>query len=106
MLSDKTKQMNYKTDAKYLPVIIIGLSVLYQCLCAIQGFDLTDEGHLMSAYQLFGSDPLAAKCGSGYPLTCYIGWLLNSIYPAGGILMMRMWGIFMVSHQGQQSRLR
>ena len=51
MLSDKTKQMNYKTDAKYLPVIIIGLSVLYQCLCAIQGFDLTDEGHLMSAYQ-------------------------------------------------------
>ena len=89
--------MNYKTDAKYLPVIIIGLSVLYQCLCAIQGFDLTDEGHLMSAYQLFGSDPLAAKCGSGYPLTCYIGWLLNSIYPAGGILMMRMWGIFMVS---------
>lgn len=89
--------MNYITEKKGLPVLIIGLSVLYQCLCAIQGFDLTDEGHLMSAYQFFGSDPLAAKCGSGYPLTCYIGWMLNNIYPDGGVLMMRMWGILMVS---------
>lgn len=89
--------MTYIKNTEKLPFLIIGLSVLYQCLCAIQGFDLTDEGHLMSAYQWFGDDPLAAKCGSGYPLTCYIGWLLNGVYPSGGVLMMRMWGILMVT---------
>lgn len=89
--------MTYIKETSKLPILIIGLSIFYQCICAIQGFDLTDEGHLMQAYQLFGEDPLNAKCGSGYPLTCYLGWLLNGIYPSGGVLMMRIWGILMVT---------
>ena len=78
-----------------LASLIIGLSVIYQVHCAIHGFDLTDEGYLMSLYQWFGTDIDFAKGAGGYPLTCYLGWLLNSWTP--GILPMRLWGILIVA---------
>lgn len=78
-----------------LASLIIGLSVIYQVHCAIHGFDLTDEGYLMSIYQWFGTDINFAKGAGGYPLTSYFGWLLNSWTP--GILPMRLWGILIVA---------
>lgn len=75
--------------------LVIGLSVIYQVHCAIHGFDLTDEGYLMSIYQWFGTDINFAKGAGGYPLTSYFGWLLNSWTP--GILPMRLWGIGIVA---------
>ena len=78
-----------------LAFMIIGLSIIYQVHCAIHGFDLTDEGYLMSIYQWFGTDINFAKGAGGYPLTSYLGWLLNSWTP--GILPMRLWGIGIVA---------
>jgi len=80
-----------------LAAATICLSIAYQVHCAIHGFDLTDEGYLMSIYQWFGTDVHYAQGAGGYPLTAYMGWLLNSIFPKGGILGMRLWGIILVA---------
>lgn len=80
-----------------LAVCVIGFSILFQVHCAIHGFDLTDEGYLMSIYQWFGTDNYYAQGAGGYPLTGFVGWLLNCVYPEGGILGMRLWGILLVT---------
>ena len=79
-----------------LAIVVIGLSVAYQVHCAIHGFDLTDEGYLMSIYQWFCTDPEYAQGMGGYPLTCYLGSLLNGL-TSGGILAMRLWGVAIVA---------
>lgn len=84
-----------KTQEFILAFIVIGLSVVYQIHCAIHGFDLTDEGYLMSLYQWFGRDINFAKGAGGYPLTCWFGSQLNALTP--GILPMRLWGIGVVA---------
>lgn len=81
----------------WFAIAIIAVSVIYQVACAIQGLDLTDEGHLMILYRYFGEDLDLSKCASGYPLTCYLGWVLHSLVPQGGILAMRLWGILIVT---------
>lgn len=80
-----------------LAFITISISVLFQVHCAIHGFDLTDEGYLMSIYQWFGDNPYYAQGAGGYPLTGFLGWLIMSIYPQGGILGMRLCGILLVT---------
>lgn len=69
--------------------------ILFQIYCALFGFDLSDEGYLMTFYQHFGDDPEGYRFGMQYSLTCYAGWLLHSLTP--GILPMRLWGIVVVS---------
>ena len=81
----------------FLPLFVIALSVAYQVHCAIHGFDLTDEGYLMSIYQWFNTDIHYAQGAGGYPLTGYLGSLLNSIFPEKGILGMRLWGVVLVT---------
>lgn len=89
-----------KINNNILAVLILTISVLYQVHCAIRGFDLTDEGYLMTIYQWFGTDVYYAQGAGGYPLTAYLGWLLNGIFPEGGILAMRLWGILLVTMTG------
>ena len=79
-----------------LALFIIVLSVIYQIHCAIHGFDLTDEGYLMSIYQWFSTDPAFAQGAGGYPLTAYWGSLLNGWLQCG-ILGMRLSGIILVA---------
>ena len=90
-----TQRMKYVNET-LLAIITIGFSIFFQVHCAIHGFDLTDEGYLMSIYQWFGTDVQYAQGAGGYPLTCYLGSLLNSVFPEGGILGMRLWGILVV----------
>ena len=78
-------------------ILVIILSVAYQVHCAIHGFDLTDEGYLMSLYHWFGTDIDFAQGAGGYPLTCYLGWTLDHLFPDGGILGMRLWGVLIVT---------
>jgi hypothetical protein len=89
--------MMKKINITFLAICTIGISVAYQIHCAIHGFDLTDEGYLMSIYQWFGEDVRYAQGSGGYPFTGYLGWLLNNIFPQGGILGMRLWGVFFVT---------
>lgn len=79
-----------------LAFVVIALSAVYQVHCAIHGFDLTDEGYLMSLYQWFCTDPDYAQGTGGYPLTIWLGSLLNGLTD-GGILAMRLWGVAVVT---------
>lgn len=79
-----------------IPILVFLFSGIYLLMCSMQCFDLADEGFFLSACQQYGTDISYAKCGSGYPLSCYLGWLLYSIMPSGGILMMRLWGILII----------
>lgn len=67
---------------------------------AVMCVDLADDGMMLSACQWFGEDPSAALCGSGYPLTCYVGWLLDGLHPTAGILAMRLWGVLFLLLMG------
>lgn len=86
-----------KINNTYFATIVILFSAFYQTLCAIQGSDLTDEGFLMNAYRWFGEDPSACKDAGGYTLSCLMGWKLLSLHPEGGVLMMRLWGVLLVT---------
>ena len=92
-----SSSISYKPTAKLWPWAIIALSVVWQLHSIVRGFDLTDEGYLMSVYQWFGTDVDAAKGAGGYPLTCWLGWWLNSLTPQGGLLAMRLWGVLLVT---------
>ncbi len=81
------------------------LATVYQVHCAIHGFDLTDEGYLMSLYHWFGTDIDCAQGAGGYPLTCYLGWWLDNQWPEGGILGMRLWGVLVVTLTGVMAYL-
>lgn len=83
-------------NSKLFAVFLIALSVVYQVHCAIHGFDLTDEGYLMSIYQWFATDPAYAQGAGGYPLTAHWGSLLHG-WLQGGILGMRLSGILIVA---------
>ena len=70
------------------------LSIAFQVYCAFFGFDASDEGYLLTFYQHFGDAPQDYAFGMQYALTCYAGWVLNSLTP--GILPLRLWGIGVV----------
>lgn len=76
--------------------IIFVLGTLFQVMCAIFGFDMSDEGFVMTLYRDFLEDAELAKTGSGYPVSCIIGWCFSQIIP-GNLLAMRMWGVLLVS---------
>lgn len=88
---------HYRIEELLLALCIIAVSVIFQVHCATHGFDLTDEGYLMSIYQWFGTDSHYAQGAGGYPLTGYLGWFINKTFPDGGILGMRLWGIALVT---------
>lgn len=88
--------MKTKTTFLYA-FLIIGFSIIFQVHNAIHGFDLTDEGFLLSLYQWFNKDINYAQGAGGYPLTCYLGSILNDICSDCGILGMRLWGILIVT---------
>ncbi len=77
----------------FLIVLVIGLS--YQLMCAMLGFDMSDDGFVMTLYRDYGDSIDAGKTGSGYPLACYLGWCFMKLTP-GSLLAMRLWGIFLM----------
>jgi len=84
-------------NSKWTAVLIFAVAFVYQLFCIKRGFDLTDEGFLMSLYQFFGENPASCPGGAGYPLSCYLGWLVNSVWPGGGVLWINFIGIIIVT---------
>lgn len=72
--------------------------VLYQLLCAIQGFDLSDEGWGMYFYQQIFKNPECVGGHMAYWVTGVIGGFWNLLFPWGGFLGTRILGIIMVTY--------
>ncbi|MDR0891845.1 MAG: hypothetical protein LBN24_04450 [Mediterranea sp.] len=73
------------------------LVILYQFLCALQGFDLSDEGWGMYFYQQIFKNPECVIAQMPYWLTGIIGGAWNYLLPQGGYLGTRVLGILLVT---------
>ena len=71
--------------------------VLYQLACAVQGFDLSDEGWGMYFYQQIFKNPECVVAQMPYWVTGAIGGAWNLLFPAGGFLGTRILGIIIVT---------
>lgn len=72
--------------------------VLYQLLCAIQGFDLSDEGWGMYFYQQIFKNPECVGGHMAYWVTGVIGGFWNLLFPWSGFLGTRIFGIIIVTY--------
>ena len=73
------------------------LVILYQLACAVQGFDLSDEGWGMYFYQQIFKNPECVVAQMPYWVTGVIGGVWNLLLPEGGFLGTRILGIIMVT---------
>lgn len=71
--------------------------ILYQLACAVQGFDLSDEGWGMYFYQQIFKNPECVVAQMPYWITGVIGGTWNLFFPGGGFLGTRVLGIIMVT---------
>lgn len=71
--------------------------ILYQLACAVQGFDLSDEGWGMYFYQQIFKNPEYVVAQMPYWVTGVIGGVWNLLLPEGGFLGTRILGIIMVT---------
>ena len=71
--------------------------VFYQILCALQGVDLTDEGWGMYFYQQIFKNPECVTAQMPYWVTGLIGGIWDMLFPSGGFLWMRIFGIILTT---------
>lgn len=71
--------------------------VLYQLICVLHGFDLSDEGWAMYFYQRIFTNPESVVAQMPYWLTGVIGGLWYKVFPEGGFLAMRLLGVVVVT---------
>lgn len=80
---------------KFIYVLIA--VILYQIVCALQGFDLSDEGWGMYFYQQIFKNPECVVAQMPYWVTGVIGGGWNLLFPEGGFFGTRMLGVIMVT---------
>ncbi len=82
---------------KHQFLLAILISVLYQIACAVQGFDLSDEGWAMYFYQQIFKNPEVVGAQMPYWFTGIMGGCWYQLFPTGGYLFMRILGIVIVT---------
>lgn len=75
------------------PYVYWGVFVLFQLLFVFQGLDFSDEGYLMTFYSRIFDDPQSVMSAFPLWLTGVAGGSLLELFPAGGLLMMRLAGV-------------
>ncbi|NDV64456.1 hypothetical protein [Bacteroides sp. 224] len=79
--------------SKHKLAITLLIAFLYQLLCIIQGFDLSDEGWLMYFCQQIFKNPECVEAQMPYWFTGIIGGAWYELWPGGGFFFMRFLGI-------------
>lgn len=69
---------------RYWLIITCCFIIVSSLILSLQGFDLTDEGYCLVAYQNFFCDPKQAAYSYGFYLTGFIGGLWELIFGSGG----------------------
>jgi len=83
----------YKDITKHqFYAVIIGIALL-QLLLAFQGFDVCDDGFVLTFYQQFFNHPESVEYNFLYWLTGLIGGIWYQLYEDGGILWFRFLAI-------------
>jgi hypothetical protein len=72
-------------------VAIFALSIFcFEFLLSLQGFDLCDEGYMLTAYQQIFHCPESVSAQFPFYLTLFLGGVWNSLFGFGGILSFRI----------------
>ncbi|GHV34991.1 hypothetical protein FACS1894178_3620 [Bacteroidia bacterium] len=71
-------------------ILTLLIAFLYELLLALQGFDLCDEGWVLSSYQQIFNAPSSVEYYFVYYLSAFIGGVWNSIFGFAGILGFRI----------------
>jgi len=82
---------NFLTKQSTSITFILGTIVL--TVLSFQGFDVCDEGWILSSYQQIFNTPESVEYNFSYWLTTIVGGLWIKIFPSGGILSFRLLGI-------------
>lgn len=85
-----------KLKNKFFQLSLISILV-YQIFCIFWGLDLTDEGWGMSFYQQIFHNPETVKYHFVYYLTGIIGGGMYELYPGGGFIFMRLFGVIIIT---------
>lgn len=84
--------MDIRKFFKLIPATCFLVAMVYWIYCCCHGFDMSDEGFLMTLYRDFSEGERNITSAGGYPLTCWIGGKLLSILP-DGLLVFRLAGV-------------
>lgn len=87
----------FKSVRKHKFIYALIAVILYQFACAVQGFDLSDEGWGMYFYQQIFKNPECVVAQMPYWVTGVIGGVWNLLFPGGGFLGTRILGIILVT---------
>ncbi|WP_455498858.1 hypothetical protein [Coprobacter sp.] len=71
--------------------------LLFQFIFVPQGLDFADEGFFMTFYQQIFNDPESVTYAFMYWFTGILGGTVYSLFPGGGILMMRFAGVLIIT---------
>jgi|GEM_PF-1178376 len=85
--------------------IALGLIILIQVVLAFQGFDMVDDGFVLTFYQQIFNHPESVEYNFMYWFSGVVGGLWYQLYPEGGVFWFRMLSVivntstFMLSYQ-------
>lgn len=85
--------------------ITLGIIILIQILLAFQGFDMVDDGFVLTFYQQIFNHPETVEYNFMYWFSGIVGGLWYQLYPEGGVFWFRMLSVivntstFILSYQ-------
>lgn len=91
--------MRYKKLLSIVPIVSLVIALSYWVYCCCHGFDMSDEGFLMTLYRDFSEGQRNIASAAGYPLTCWLGGKLLSLCP-DSLLAFRLMGVAMYMIMG------
>ena len=83
-----------KKKVTYFHVFVF--ASIYLVILSFQGFDLCDEGWVLSSFQQFFNAPESISYYFLYYLNALLGGLLNYFFESGGIFMFRLFNVLLI----------
>jgi len=88
--------LNGKTEYVFL-MFYLSMTALFYFIVGVQGFDMCDEGWVLTGYQQIFNDPASVQYLFLYYLSDYVGGLWNSVFGHGGILSFRILAVLCIT---------
>ncbi len=82
--------INLNESSKQEFKFVLFLIILIQIVLGIQGFDVCDDGFVLTSYQQIFNNPEAIEYNFVYYLSSVIGGIWYELFPKGGILWFRL----------------
>lgn len=80
---------NNSSERKFLAIYLSATALLY-LIIGVQGFDMCDEGWVLTGFQQIFNDPKSVQYLFLYYLSTFVGGVWNSLFGDGGILAFRV----------------